>query len=218
MTKSLVFVSFLLTFIPSSVAAQMVSTSGNQEQEGTATVEVLGFASNGGFIQTSPSVEVFENYKRKNLAEKFKNGVAEGVPFGVYRMKGYVQGFLSEERTVWVFQRHTTIILGLTVGGIDFPITHNFRGRVFGKPLPTGKKSFVKLSGIFSGVSAESLIGADGGFEVGNVPDGNYLLLVVSDDSLIAIRQVHIPNDQANFGVPYVIDVRGKYETPSPER
>ena len=80
----------------------------------TASVQVLAFEAGGAFLGP-PQVRVFESWDHKDLAGAFHGGIAEGVPFGVYKIEAHRPGCVPETRYVSVFRKHVTIIVGLAV-------------------------------------------------------------------------------------------------------
>lgn len=179
------------------------------QENQAATVELIAFSTRGVFLPRAPLyVEVFQSEGEKNLASKFRNGVAEDIPFGTYRMKAQLSGFYPEERYVRVSQHRTAIVLGLEVGRIDFPgLPYSFTGRIVGQALAPGRESFVKLIGVYSSLSMESIVGPDGAFAFSGFSDGIYLLLVVNEGSLLGSRVLRLPDDIPKDGSPLVVEV-----------
>jgi hypothetical protein len=93
-----------------------------------------------------------------------------------------------------VFQRNVTVVVGLPVGFElpAVPVRPLLRGRVRG-PLPAAGRAFVRLVGVYSNRSMESGIADDGSFEVSVPEDGKYLLLVISDQGVLASRVILAP-------------------------
>jgi hypothetical protein len=83
-------------------------------------------------------------------------------------------------------------VLGLIVGHElpEFPPV--LRGRVIGS-LPSKHRSYARLVSLYSNASFESDIAPNGEFEFGGPGWGSYLLLVVSEDGLLAARTVELP-------------------------
>src|ERR1035437_7853004 len=89
-----------------------------EAQEPAARVEIVAFEANGKFLG-APNVSVFEPYDHRNLAARFRDGVANGVPYGVYRIEGRLPGCSSDVRYVRVYQPTVMIVLGLEFGVRD---------------------------------------------------------------------------------------------------
>ena len=169
--------------LPACLTAQARSGSAS------AKVEVIAFDTNGRFLG-APNVSLFESDDHKNLAARFRAGVADGIPFGIYRVEGRLPAYSSEIRYVRVYQPHVTVVLGLTFS-VELPeVPPVLHGRVVGQISP---KSFVRLVGIYSNVSMESSIEADGSFTLGGLSDGQFLLLIVGQKGILASRAVSIP-------------------------
>ena len=200
---------WVLALVPNVLVAQRLAATEPNSREPAATVELIAFSTRGVFLPLAPIVvEVFQSEGEKNLAAKFRNGVAEGVPFGIYRMKARLSGFYPEERYVRVNQQRTTVVLGLEVGRIDFPgLPYSLHGRIVGQPLPASKKSFVKLTGIYSSLSMESAVGPDGAFEFSGFSDGLFLLLVANEDGILGSRVLRLPDDLPKEGIPLAVEI-----------
>jgi len=178
----------------------------SQEESFRATVQVLAFETRGGFLGP-PQVRVFESESHKDFSNAFRAGVANQIPFGIYRIEAYVDGFYSEVRYVAVYRKHVTIIVGLPFGreAMVLPVPPSLHGKVIGS-LPRGSKSFVKLMAIFSSASMESAIGDDGGFDFSIPWEGRYLLLVVNESGILASRTIEIPYSGPPFEIKMVQD------------
>jgi hypothetical protein len=174
-------------------------------------VEVVAFGSNGKFLG-APNVTLFESEDRRDIARRFQRGIAENVPFGVYRIRAFLPGFYSCVRYAAVYQRRTTVVLGLEPGYEASPGPLRLSGRVVGQRPSAANRSFVKLTGVFSSLSVESAIGPDGRFELSGMEFGTYLLLVVGEDGVLASRLVRLPGDgptvQVEIGRDRVTPVR----------
>ena len=201
MKFTLLFAPCFVMLLPGILAAQGRGLSNPNDREPTATVEVLVFDTVGE-INPRAKIVVFKDYDQKDCASKFRNSVATGVPFGIYRIKVSALGFETSERFVRVFQARTTVVVGLPVGRVDDGPEYKLRGRVVGKPLPPGRKAFAKVTGVYTDFSMESQIDPDGGFELTGLLGGMHLLLVVSQDGILASRLVNIPTDILGVAPP----------------
>jgi hypothetical protein len=161
-------------------------------QEHLATVEVVAFDTRGQFLGR-PVVTLFESDDHKNLAAGFRAGVAEGIPYGEYRIQGHRTAYFSESRDVRVYQKHTTVILGLAVGFEQSTVPLSLHGRVAGLQSDQQKRTFVKLAGVYSNASLESAVGPDGSFDLAGMIWGVYLLMVVGEKGILASRLIEIP-------------------------
>jgi hypothetical protein len=160
----------------------------------------------------TPEVRLFESDDHKNLASAFHSGVADHIPFGVYRIEAYVGGFYPEIRYVSVYLQRMTVVVGLPLGreAMVLPVPPSLHGKVLGT-LPSSKRSFVRLTGVFSSQSLESIIGSDGSFDFSIPTDGKYLLLVVSEDGILASRMIESPYT----GSPLEIKIGGEILAPA---
>ncbi len=170
------------------------------EGASVATVRVVALDSNGKALGV-PEVSLFEDGPSKNLAAQFQSGFAQRVPFGVYRMKARVPGFYPEVRYVRVYQRETVVLIGLQPGYEASPVPEIVRGHVKGQAGSLLKNTFAKLNGVFSSVSMESVVAADGSFQFAGVPWGRYVLLILAGPDVIGSRFVRLPQDGPNIEI-----------------
>lgn len=155
----------------------------------TAVVEVIAFDTNGRYLG-APTASLFEADDHTSLAPRFRNGAARSVPFGIYRIEARLPGYSSEVRYVRVFQPSVSVILGLTFS-LELPaIPPSLQGHVVGLIPP---RTFVRLIGVYSSTSMESTIDSEGNFRLGGLSDGQFLLLVVSQDGILASKAISIP-------------------------
>ena len=191
MKRGWVVLTILWTLLPASATAQRgVAPSGNTEP--TGTIEVLAYSTLGVFLG-SPEIHFFgESFDKKNLASRFQKGIATEIPYAVYIIEAGLPGFASETKTVRVFQKHVTLIVGVELR-IEAPgLPPSTHGRVIGT-LPQSKTIFVKATGVFSSWSVESKIAPDGGFDLSWLPEGTYVLMVLNEDGILASRVVKLP-------------------------
>lgn len=193
MKGNLTLALWLLALVPGLMGAKRAAAAAEVPEKRTATVQVLAFRTLGGYLSKSPTIERFESRDRKNFASRFHNGVAEGIPFGDYLMVASVFPLEPERRLVRIYQAQVMVVIGPAVRGIDFREDQfDLHGRVV-DPLLVGKRSFVKLVGVFSAASLETSISDSGVFEFGGLTWGKYLLLVISEDGIVATRPISIP-------------------------
>jgi hypothetical protein len=204
------FAPVLLLCVATCSAARGEESKRDALRVSTASVQVLAFDTRGPFLG-APNVSLFESFYHKNLAGKFHGGLAEGIPYGVYRIEGRLPAYSSEARYVVVYGPKVTIYLGLA-GGIELPATPTtIHGRVVGLPAAAGKACFVKLVGVFSSESMESPVGSDGGFDFSGLSDGRFLLLVVTSEGVLASRLIDFPYS----GPSLEIDLRRDHGLPA---
>jgi hypothetical protein len=193
MKKSLTRVAILIGALSMDLASQeQLNTAAIGNNRASATVTVLAFDTDGRALG-APSITRFESDDHKNLAARFHQGVAENVPFGEYRLQGYLPAYSSDSTHVAVFQQRVAVVLGLNVG-YELPIAPPIlRGRVIGLSGESTKKAFVKLTSVFAHESMDSVIAPTGEFELCGFSQGQYMLLVINDAGVVAGRAIKIP-------------------------
>jgi hypothetical protein len=159
----------------------------------TGSVHVLAYEASGRFLGM-PEIRIFETWDHKDLSERFHEGAADSIPFGVYRMEVFRRGCFPETRYVSVFSKQVTVIVGLSVARETngLPVQPMLHGRVKGLSS-FDRRPFVKLVGLYSSQTLEASIATDGQFEFSIPRDGRYLLMVVSEDGLLASREITSP-------------------------
>ena len=164
--------------------------SGSNANPPSSHVEVVAFEEARGVLLFAPEVHRFESENGRDLSKRFHDGIAEGIPYGFYRIEAWITDLSPELRYVWVHQPRTTIVLGMPVSDIESTPFPDVQGRIVEGAVP--KRSFVKLAGIYSGQQMESAIEADGTFGFGAVRYGRYLLLIIGDGGFFASKDVTI--------------------------
>ena len=85
------------------------------DPEPVARVEIVAFEASGRFLGR-PNLSVFESVDHRNLAGKFRDGVATGIPYGVYRTEVRLPGYFSDVKYVRIYQAEATVVMGLRFG------------------------------------------------------------------------------------------------------
>src|SRR4051812_33563948 len=81
-----------------------------QQEEQLATVEVTAFSTLGGSLGVPEIYRFIEVSQGKdNLAERFRKGVANNIPEGIYLIEAGLPGFTREFRIVRIFQKHVSV-------------------------------------------------------------------------------------------------------------
>ena len=156
-----------------------------------AKIRVIAFDTSGKLLQT-PVVAVFDSDEGKHLADEFHSGVAVGVPYGTYRIEAHLTAYASDIRYVRVYQPNVTVILGLTLSEELPEVPPTLRGCITSQgELP--ENVFVKLLGVYNTISMEAYVSANGGFELGGLTVGRFLLLAIDKSGILASKVVTIP-------------------------
>jgi len=159
---------------------------------GAGTVSVIAFSTDGRFLG-APEISRFESEDHVNLAGRFRNGIAAGVPFGLYEVGGRLPAYYSDSARVAVYQSRVTVVLGLEFG-YEGPIAPPvLRGQVLGLSSVDAKRAFVRLTSVFAHRSVESALAPDGRFELCGFSNGQYVLTAVGERGVLATRLIAIP-------------------------
>jgi hypothetical protein len=190
----LLVISLHVVLLPiAAVGQKLLSPPAAQADEPVARVRIIAFDSTGNLLGP-PNVTTFEGEDRRNIAINFHAGVAEGVPFGLYRVEARLPAYYAATRYARVYQRDVTVVVGLESGAYEAsPIPLRLEGRVIGLPAAAAGNGFVRLIGVFSDITIESGIRSEGTFEISGMPVGRYVLLVVAEKAILASKVVTIP-------------------------
>lgn len=171
----------------------------------TANVHVKLFSASGLDLG-NPNIELFKQIAPTygdllsgNMAARFKKSVAIGIPTGLYRLRVFVPGFYTAERTVRVYQSDVWILIGLEFGE-QSTVAAVVRGRVSGVADET-QKTWVKLVGVLSDFSIESNVDAMGDFSMAGAQEGKCLLLVFQGSRVLATRLVDVKSSRTTVNI-----------------
>jgi len=179
------FALVLALGVQSTIAAPTrLNIQGAPTSAKTATIHIHLVSNFGIALLSEVSVDTFQDRltpNQRNLAGRFKGGVATGIPFGVYLLRASANGFWTAEREVRVFQSDVSTVVALEPGGVDGGLLAN-TATVSGKVL-TGQPNLlhVRLAGVFSSTIMDANLKADGSFEFSGVPQGVYLLIAIRE-------------------------------------
>jgi hypothetical protein len=185
-----IYTMALVMLMPFLCVAQRTVDRGRAESF-VARVQILAFASTGKFVGAPEVFSFVEISSKQNLTSRFKDGIANDVPFGTYVLDAGFSAFTREERVVRVAKKEVPIIVGIELRGELPEFPSYFRGRIIGA-IPQSR-SFVRVVGIISGIAEDSLIARDGSFEFSDLPQGEYILMVVNETGLVASRRIAMP-------------------------
>ncbi|HSS97773.1 MAG TPA: hypothetical protein VLK33_12120 [Terriglobales bacterium] len=167
----------------------------------TATVHLVDL----GPLNTSSSIETLVSSFRNRvdeyeLASRFKNGVADNVPYGTYDIRVSKRYATPLERRVDVFQPDVWIVTSLQLSPISLPEYRAPANVVAGRLEnidPADATLYVSLVGIHSNFRIDdrvSVTGTSGTFSLaGFNPSGDFLLLTYGSKGILDIRCVQLP-------------------------
>lgn len=161
-----------------------------------ASVEVRTFDTHGRALK-SPRISLFESEDGLNRAAQFADNRASGIPFGLYRVRVYAEGFSSDYRYVRVSSPITLVVVGLAIGGVSQQVSEPvLSGLVRGAVL--SRSMFVRAVGVFSGIQAECAVGVNGTFALTGVPEGDYVIFAADERGVLAMRLVRFSGGMAD--------------------
>ena len=149
----------------------------------TAVVRFIPVGAYGTELGPDGHVEVesFEaQFTSASLTGRFRDGVASGIPYGVYKARIRVQGFYSAERVVHVFQPNVIAVVALEIGIEGGPGTSVVSGQLRGANPVSGPMR-IRLSGVYSTTIIDTEVNDKGGFSV-TAPDGDYVLVATQQN------------------------------------
>lgn len=165
---------------------------GGQEEISKVSVFVLGNLGTG--ISSSFDIEVRDAITGsvvRRAAEKRSSDVLE-IPYGVYFIEVYAQGFEPYVVRIQISRPETWIPVGLTVGSLGAPVTP---GSVSGKVTEYSKTPvWLKLVGLYSDFIAHTAADSSGGFRFREIRPGKYLLLIFQRGELLESKVLEVRN------------------------
>lgn len=157
----------------------------------TAIVHIVTVDVSGNEIP-SATVTRFEPLDdQPKFKGKFVSGTAQKVPYGMYRLRASANNFWSSERQVTVLQPEVWVVIELQFGVENGPPRSDLKGVV-----SSGSKHgkfWVRLSGLYSNEVFDEPVDDSGSFQLGWIPQGQYILIVREADHVLKTEQVTIP-------------------------
>jgi hypothetical protein len=117
------------------------------------------------------------------------------LPYGKYLVTIAAPLFRPLEREVTLHEPELLVVLGLPiplgsqVSGEGLVVDEPMEGKIVGLP-ETGRTMWVRLSSLLGNFTSEALVLRSGTFYFPEVPNGDYLLAVYLDASLVGIQRV----------------------------
>jgi hypothetical protein len=180
----------------------------------TATVHIVDV---GPLKRDVPAIHV-ESFRSReddlDLAVKFQQGTAIGVPYGTYDLQANKSPTRTLHRRVPVFQSEVWVIFDFELPSV-VPEYRAPRGVITGtiNVADADRPIFVTLIGVHLDVVIDGKVEMSGGFGTfkltGFNPEGRYLLVTSAPSGILDIRQIDTSTKE-----PIMIDLRDK---PSPK-
>jgi hypothetical protein len=181
-----------------------------QQQTRQATVHLVvvdGFGRDLGEAKVSSFTDVDTG---KNLAERFHDNTATGVPYGIYTVHAREVGYFTGEVTAQVFQPNVWVVVGLRYGE-ELPIFPAPRLQIPGTVKnidPSEQPVYVRLAAVYSDFIMDTRVALDhsGSFTLaGVIPDGKYVLITIGRTKVLDFRLIDVQRPMA----PITIDLVG---------
>ena len=177
-----------------------------QEPEPVAKVHLkIVAALNGDDLGTARVTSFKSETDGRDYAKQFRDNIASTIPYGVYRLRLYQDGFYTAEGQVVVAQPVVWVVMGLHVGSIvspEPPWPAELSGII--RNIPSGDDPvWVRLAGVHSTVVRDAKVDDSGNFLIAGLRRYDKAVLVVwSGAKILDFRTVTIPTEG-----PLVIDL-----------
>jgi hypothetical protein len=122
----------------------------------------------------------------------FRNGRAEGIPYGQYTLHIRRPGFKFYERRVSIEGSDIFVKVVLSVGNLP-----SKSSTLRGKLTSAGTADWIRLVPILDATAVEAEVENDGTFVVGGIENGDYVLIALRGLRAVLIRQLSIRGDMA---------------------
>jgi hypothetical protein len=144
----------------------------------------------------------------RDYSKRFRDNVATNIPYGLYRLQLYQDGFYTAERQVVVKQPIVWVVTGLDIGGAgddmrSFTVTGNVRNTP-----PTGEPVWVRLTGVHSMLMRDAKLDDSGKFLIAGLRQDKAVFIVWSGGQILHVKPVSIPSDK-----PVTIDLAERPDT-----
>lgn len=141
----------------------------------------------------------------KNIASHFHGASASGIPYGTYLMQAGVRGFRSSERLVRVSQPDVIAVIAFAIS-VEGDLQNSIVSGRIRNAARGGVPLRVRLCAIYGDTTIDVEPNGSGEFSVAQVPNGSYVLIVTSSDSVLKVQPIRIP---ASAPIDIDIQIRG---------
>jgi hypothetical protein len=195
-----------------------VSGAGQEQRAEKATVHIVVVDGFGDDLGEANVASFKDSDTGQDLAGRFHENTATGIPYNVYQIRVHQVGFFTAEVTAQVFQPDVWVVIGLRYGE-ELPVFPAARLQLSGtiKNLDSGEQPvYLKLVGVYSDFIMETRVeatGHSGTFTLaGVIPDGKYILITLGRTKMLDVRQLDVAFPVRD---PIVIDLaRGNHLLP----
>jgi hypothetical protein len=155
-------------------------------------------------------VSSFTDDTGKNLAIRFRDNTATGVPYGIHTIRARQVGYVTGQVTAQVFQPEVWVVIGLQVSE-ELPIFPAPRLQIPGTVKnidPSEQPVYVRLAAVYSDFIMDTRVALDhsGSFTLaGVIPDGKYVLITIGRTKVLDFRLIDVQRPMA----PITIDLAG---------
>lgn len=197
-----------------------------QQRPSKATVHIVivdGFGRDLGEAKVSSFKDVGSGH---DLAKRFRENTAKGIPYGVYQVRAYEVGYSTGQTIAQVFQPDVWVVVGLRIGE-ELPMFPAPRLQLTGtvKNFDPGEEpiylrlvavhsDFMMDSRLYGRLDASGQSGTGTFTLAGVIPDGKYFLITIGRTRILDVRQLKVEFPAKG---PIVIDL-GQGENPTTEQ
>jgi hypothetical protein len=178
-----------------------------QSQRKTATVYLRIVNFNNGQDLGEAKVETFEReygeVPSANFAPQFRRNAASHVPYDFYKLCARATGFWTACTELPVYQPKVWVVLGLRFGISGLTGLSDLTGIVRNKR--SGQSLWVRLIGIYSGMSIDAAVDSSGQFRMSGIAPGQWVLVTLQDGRILKVLPVEMP-----AAAPVKVDLTGQ--------
>jgi hypothetical protein len=185
-------------------------TSAGQQQAKKAIVHIVVVDGFGRDLGEAKVVSFKDIATSHDLARRFHENTATGVPYGVYEVVVQQTGSFAAHLTTQVFEQDVWVVAGLRYGE-ELPVFPAARLQLSGtiKNLDPGEQPvYMRLMGVYPDFIMQTKVetsGQSGTFTLaGVIPDGKYVLITIGRTKVLHVQLLDV---KFPAQTPIVIDL-----------
>ena len=190
-TSKLALISTLILAVASQAQAPMARATVHLKILHAGSGEDLGVA----------RISFFKSATGQDYAKQFRENLGTNIPYGIYHLGAYQDGFWRAERQVVVLQPEVWVVMGLHIGMEHELTPFKLSGSIRHFP-PSRNPVWVRLTGVHSTLVMDAKVDERGEFLMTGLLREKCVLTVWSGTKILDVRPVSIPTD-----APLIIDL-----------